>query len=282
VFRPVHRVWIAVLAIAVLVTGSVVSAVRAADAAQAGPDPASPGYATVTSFAPDLLGGDNGLPTSPDLPPPAYGPISTPVDAGGDALDAHEGQYLGYFDGSYYLYGTEYGCGTHIDLSDNAPFCGFVTDRSADLVHWRRVDRFFTGQLRQVCAAYCAFPKVVYNPRRHRYLMYFSSDNGGNLGSKVPSSRWLAESASPAGPWSDLRRPDLLHGDSDSYGLAAGPDGEAYMFELHDAGGLSTQVWVEPLNAEGTGSSGTATLIATGPYSNVSAFRHGGAAYPGE
>jgi hypothetical protein len=232
--------------------------------------------ATVASFAPDVLHGDNGLPVSPDLPPLEHGPIATAVDTDGNAIDAHEGQSVSYFAGRYYLYGVKYGCGTHIDLSDDAPFCGFSTYWSDDLMHWHSVDTRFSDDIGKVCASYCAFPKVVYSPRLHRYLMYFSSDNGGNINSSTPSSRWLAESPSPAGPWMNLREPTLLHGDSDAYDVVVGSDGHAYMFELKALRGLPTDVWAERLNDDYTGTSGNATKIATGPYHNVGAFQRGG------
>lgn len=231
--------------------------------------------ATVTSFAPDVLHGDNGLPTSPDLPPLEHGPIATTVDTAGDAVDAHEGQSMSYFNGRYYLYGVKYGCGTHIDLSDDAPFCGFSTYESSDLTHWHNAGDFFSDDIRKACASYCAFPKVIYSPRRHRYLMYFSSDNGGNLNSATPSSRWLAESVSPTGPWRNLRKPTLLHGEPDAYDVVVGADGQAYMFELKPLRGYPTEVWAERLNDDYTGTSGEATKIATGPYHNVGAFQKG-------
>lgn len=251
------------------------------DTAQPGTEAASSGQhptrvATVDSFAPDLLHGDNGLPSSPDLPPLRYGPISTPVDVNGDALDTHEGQYLAYFDGHYYLYGTRYGCGTHIDMNDNAPFCGFVTYRSDDLMTWKPAGVFLSTRLQTICASYCAFPKVVYSPQLHRYLLYFSSDNGGNYGSTVRSSRWLAESTSPAGPWQRLREPAFVHGDADSYSIAIGSDGRAYMFETKD-NGVSATTWVEPLNADYTGGTGQAVTVASGAFNGGGgAFQRGG------
>ena len=185
--------------------------------------PPSAGVATVSSFAVDLLQGDNGLPTSPDLPALRYGPISTPVDVGGNAIDAHEGQDIEYFGGSHYLYGVAFGCGTHIDLSDDTPFCGFSAYRSDDLMNWRPVGDFRSPQLRAICTTYCAYPKVAFSPRLGRYLLYFSSDNGG---------RWLAESASPVGPWRDFQKPRLGGGGSDAYSLPIGRDGRAYMVDF--------------------------------------------------
>ncbi|MGA8114618.1 MAG: family 43 glycosylhydrolase, partial [Actinocatenispora sp.] len=231
--------------------------------------------ATVPAFVPDLLDGDDGLPPSPDLPA-LHGTLGAPVDDHGDALDAHEGQYLAYFGGSYYLYGTEYGCGTHVDLSDDAPFCGFVTYRSADLTHWHRVGEYRDARVRAVCASYCAFPKVLFSPRLHRYLLYFSSDNGGNHGDDIPSSRWLAESSSPAGPWRDLHDPGLLHDDGDAYSIAVARDGTAYMYETKDGGGLQpAEVWVERLDADRAGPSGEGTLLGHSVSSNVQVFPHG-------
>ena len=233
------------------------------------------GVATANGFAPDLLHGDNGLPTSPDLPALRYGPISTPVDVSGDAMDAHEGQDIEYFHGSYYLYGVRYGCGTHIDLSDNAPFCGFSAYRSDDLMHWHPVGVFFTSRLRTICASYCAYPKVVFSPHLGRYLLYFSSDNGGNFGSPVPSSRWLAESTSPIGPWRELHEPKLRDGGSDAYSLAVGRDGQAYMIDFTVKTAIETDIWVDRLNADYTATAGSASIVTSGAYEAVSAFQRG-------
>lgn len=228
--------------------------------------PPSAGVAAVSSFAADLLHGDNGLPTSPDFPALRYGPISTPVDVGGNAVDAHEGQDIEYFGGSYYLYGVAFGCGTHIDLSDNTPFCGFSAYRSEDLTNWRPVGDFRSPQLRAICTAYCAYPKVVFSPGLDRYLLYFSSDNGG---------RWLAESASPAGPWRNFRTPKLGGGGSDAYSLPIGRDGRAYMVDFQRRNLTETDIWVDRLNADRTATAGTATQVTSGAYDAVSAFAHG-------
>ena len=230
--------------------------------------------ATVNAFAPDLLHGDNGLPASPDLPL-RHGPLGTPVDTEGNAIDAHEGQDIEYFAGSYYLYGVRYGCGTHIDLSDDAPFCGFSAYRSDDLMHWRPAGVLDSPRLRAICASYCAYPKVIFSPRLGRYLLYFSSDNGGNLGSAVPSSRWLAESSSPTGPWSNLHEPKLGGGGSDGYSLAIGRDGRAYLVDFAVKSPTRTDIWVDPLNADYTATAGSATMVTSGAFDGVGVFERG-------
>src|SRR4051812_46716846 len=50
----------------------------------------------------------------------------------GDAIDAHDGE-IAFFDSVYYLYGTSYGCGFEWGRKD-APFCGFKTYSSRDLI----------------------------------------------------------------------------------------------------------------------------------------------------
>lgn len=57
----------------------------------------------------------------------------------GNAIDAHDGE-IAYFDGIYYLYGTSYDCGFEWG-NKAAPFCGFKTYSSKDLVNW--TDRGF-------------------------------------------------------------------------------------------------------------------------------------------
>ncbi|MGN6178360.1 MAG: hypothetical protein ACTHNW_04225, partial [Mucilaginibacter sp.] len=52
----------------------------------------------------------------------------------GDAIDAHDGE-IAYFNGTYYLYGTSYGCGFEWGHKD-APFCGFKVYTSKDLINW--------------------------------------------------------------------------------------------------------------------------------------------------
>jgi hypothetical protein len=54
----------------------------------------------------------------------------------GDAIDAHDGE-ITYFNGTYYLYGTSYGCGFEWGHKD-APFCGFKVYTSKDLENWVR------------------------------------------------------------------------------------------------------------------------------------------------
>ncbi len=245
-------------------------------AASVGANPTSPGVATITTFAPDLLHGDNGLPPSDDFPLP-YGPVASQVEINGDALDTHEDTQLAFFHGSYYLYGVKYGCGTHIDLTDDAPFCGFSIYKSDDLTNWRLADTYLSDQLQEVCSAYCAHPKVIYSPRLHRYLLFFSSDNGGNYGSDTPNTRWLAESISPAGPWKNLHEPQLMYGtQAGHFDVRVASDGNAYMTELQDKGGQLTDVWIERLNADYTATSGEAFDATNGSYSGAAIFEHGG------
>jgi hypothetical protein len=57
----------------------------------------------------------------------------------GDAIDAHDGE-IALFNGTYYLYGTSYDCGFAWG-DKKAPFCGFKSYSSTDMVNW--TDRGF-------------------------------------------------------------------------------------------------------------------------------------------
>lgn len=254
-----------ILAVAALVAVAGASACGTATADGVRPSPAA--TAEVDAFAPDLLHGDNGLPASSQLPL-GHGLIATPVGTDGDALDAHEGQHLAHFGGEYYLYGVRFGCGTHIDISHDRPFCGFSSYVSDDLTHWRPKGGMPASRLKKACSGYCGSPTVIFSPHLRRYLMYFTGDSG-------TSHRWLAESHSPTGPWRNLRHPKLQHGDLGRYDIAVGADGTAYMFENQDKAGLPTDIWMETLNAGYTGASGNAVKVASGPYSGVNVFQHG-------
>jgi hypothetical protein len=69
--------------------------------------------------------------------PTTAGAATTPTAFTVPGLDLHDGQ-LEQFGSTYYLYGTEYGCG-FTWRSNNTPWCGFGVATSADLVHWSSV-----------------------------------------------------------------------------------------------------------------------------------------------
>jgi hypothetical protein len=55
------------------------------------------------------------------------------------AIDSH-GSEIAYFNGVFYLYGTNYGCGYEWG-NPTTPFCGFKVYTTKDLVNW--IDRGF-------------------------------------------------------------------------------------------------------------------------------------------
>ena len=104
-------------------------------------------------------------------------------DVDGNAIDAHDGQIQRFGD-TYYLYGTSYGCGYEWN-TPGAPFCGFVSYTSPDLVRWTPRGPLFdasTAQWQQRCdgSTYgCYRPHVVFNAKTQKYVLWINSyDNG--------------------------------------------------------------------------------------------------------
>ena len=104
-------------------------------------------------------------------------------DVFGNAIDAHDGQ-IQYFDGRYHLYGTAYGCGYEWN-TPGAPFCGFVSYSSPDLVSWTPDGPLFDAtsalwQSRCDGSTYgCYRPHVVYNASTRKYVLWINAyDNG--------------------------------------------------------------------------------------------------------
>ncbi len=95
------------LALAIAVVGLAVDLPRAAGRSAARGTSAD---AVLHNFAADLLRGRDGLPPSPAFPL-KYGPFNTAIDVDGNAIDAHEA-HLAHFEGQYWMYGREWGCGT--------------------------------------------------------------------------------------------------------------------------------------------------------------------------
>jgi len=152
----------------------------------------------------------------------------------GEAVDAHDGE-IAYFDGVYYLYGTSYGCGFEWGVKD-APFCGFKTYSSTDMVHW--TDRGFmfdasTALWQSRCngSTYgCFRPHVIFNKKKGKYVLWINVyDN--RVGFRVFTSN------SPVGPFEEVTEPTLAvnnlapiaglnNGDHDTF---VDDDGTAYI-----------------------------------------------------
>lgn len=138
----------------------------------------------------------------------------------GEAVDAHDGE-IAVFNGVYYLYGTSYGCGFQWGKKD-APFCGFKTYSSTDMVHW--TDRGFlfdasteVWQSRCNGSTYgCFRPHVVFNKKSNLYVLWINVyDN--RVGFRVFTSK------SPIGPFKEENEPRLaVNSDMDIAGLNNG------------------------------------------------------------
>ena len=107
---------------------------------------------------------------------------------------------VAWFGGSYYWYGTSYGCGFSIG-SPTSKFCGVVVYRSASLHGpWAGPTLLFDPAPWQArCAAPnygCFRPHVVFNPNTNDYRLWLNVAATTGWGYAVFSS------ASPAGPFS--------------------------------------------------------------------------------
>lgn len=128
----------------------------------------------------------------------------------GEAIDAHDGE-IAYFNGTYYLYGTSYGCGFSWGVKD-APFCGFKTYSSKDMVNWTDRGQMFDAstpiwQSRCNGNTYgCFRPHVIYNKKNNNYVLWINVyDN--RVGFRVFTSK------TPVGPFVEVTEPHLAVND---------------------------------------------------------------------
>lgn len=152
----------------------------------------------------------------------------------GEAIDAHDGE-IAFFEGTYYLYGTSYGCGFEWGQKD-APFCGFKTYSSTDLVHWTDRGMLFDAstpvwQSRCNGSTYgCFRPHVIFNKKTSQYVLWI------NVYDNVSGFR-VFTSKSPVGPFTEVEQPKLAvnanapvaglnNGDHDTF---VDVDGNAYL-----------------------------------------------------
>ncbi|TLU98133.1 family 43 glycosylhydrolase [Dyadobacter luticola] len=158
----------------------------------------------------------------------------TRFDVAGDAVDAHDGE-IAYFNGTYYLYGTSYDCGFAWQ-NKTAPFCGFKTYSSPDLVHWTDRGYLFDAknpvwQSRCNGNTYgCFRPHVIFNKKTNQYVLWVNVyDN--RVGFRVFTSN------EPTGPFKEVENPKLaVNNDAEVAGLNNGDhdtfvddDGTAYV-----------------------------------------------------
>jgi beta-xylosidase len=158
----------------------------------------------------------------------------TKFDNTGRAVDAHDGM-IASFDGTYYLYGTSYDCGFEWN-NKTAPFCGFKSYSSKDLIHWKDEGFLFDAQnqlWQSRCDGKtygCFRPHVAYNRKNKQYVLWINVyDNV--VGYRVFTSR------SPAGPFTEVEEPKIaINNDKPAAGLNNGDhdlfvddDGTAYL-----------------------------------------------------
>ncbi len=184
-------------------------------------------------------------------------------DVHGEAIDAHDGQIQRFGD-TYYLYGTAYDCGYEWN-TPGAPFCGFVSYSSPDLVHWTPQGPLFdattaTWQERCDGATYgCYRPHVVLNEDTGRYVLWINTYDVG-VGYRVFTS------TSPTGGFTEEAVPDLAAPEGPPGGVNYGDhqvfvddDGAAYLaFTDWTRGG---DLIVERLDSTYTSGSGDWTRV---------------------
>jgi YHS domain-containing protein len=196
-------------------------------------------YALFQNFVvPDPLFGNNGLPSSPAVQM-SYGPYGHILDSDGNELDGAE-EYIGYFNGKYYYFGSSYSYGTFAHapgtradpINANTPvraayrFSGITIYESDDLMNWRFIDRWIPQDdnarilsLRKV--------RVIYCENTGKYLMWALSDEGAPYSGLV-----VAEANRPEGPWGNIRLPTVAPGLpalGHDHNLCIGPDGTGYI-----------------------------------------------------
>ncbi len=150
----------------------------------------------------------------------------------GEAIDAHDGE-IAFFEGVYYLYGTSYGCGFEWGKKE-APFCGFKTYSSTDLVHWTDRGMLFdpktpVWQSRCDGSTYgCFRPHVIFNKKTSNYVLWI------NVYDNVSGFR-VFTSKSPVGPFTEMAEPKLaVNSDAPAAGLN---NGDHDTFVDHDGTG---------------------------------------------
>lgn len=136
----------------------------------------------------------------------AEGKQITRFDALGNAVDAHDGE-IALFNGTYYLYGTSYDCGFEWN-NKTAPFCGFKTYSSKDMINWKDEGFLFDAQTplwQSRCDGKtygCFRPHVIYNKKNKNYVLWI------NVYDNVSGYR-VFTSNSPVGPFIEASEPKI-------------------------------------------------------------------------
>lgn len=201
----------------------------------------------------------------------------------GAAIDAHDGE-IAYFNGTYYLYGTSYGCGFEWGKKE-APFCGFKVYTSTDLQHWTDKGFLFDArtpvwQTRCNGSTYgCFRPHVIYNKKTKQYVLWINVyDN--HIGFRVFTS------SRPTGPFTEVAEPRLAvnsngavaglnNGDHDTF---VDEDGTAYI--AYTDWQTKGTIVIEKLSADYlTGSGEHVKAVTKGSTEAPALFRRNGSYY---
>jgi hypothetical protein len=187
---------------------------------------AAGGTAKITNFDPaGVIGDTSGR----------HGAPAVAVDTDGNAVDAHDG-IVRYFAGRYYWYGTAYRCGYalwgltgDVRTPARSTFCGMAAYSSKDLVTWRDEGMLFdatTPYWRMACGSGCFSPKVLFDPRRKRYVLWV------NIGViRGQTAYRVLTSTSPAGPFGDPKVPALDVREGGDYDIFVDRDGTGWIAE---------------------------------------------------
>lgn len=201
----------------------------------------------------------------------------------GNAIDAHDGE-IAYFNGTYYLYGTSYDCGFQWG-NKVAPFCGFKSYSSKDLVNW--TDRGFLfdagtplWQSRCDGKTYgCFRPHVIFNKKNAQYVLWINVyDN--TIGYRVFTAK------TPTGPFTEVAEPRLAvnnnmpaaglnNGDHDTF---VDDDGTAYL--AYTDWRAKGSIVIEKLSADYlTGTGQVVKAVTTGETEAPGLFKRNGIYY---
>jgi hypothetical protein len=130
----------------------------------------------------------------------------TRFDKLGNAVDAHDGE-IALFNGTYYLYGTSYDCGFEWN-NKTAPFCGFKSYSSKDMVNWKDEGFLFDAQTplwQSRCDGKtygCFRPHVIYNKKNKTYVLWI------NVYDNVSGFR-VFTAKTPTGPFTEVHEPKI-------------------------------------------------------------------------
>ena len=203
-------------------------------------------------------------------------------DVDGGMVDVHDGGIY-EFKGTYYWYGTTYGCGYEWKKLAYSPFCGFRVYTSPDLVHWKDggllfdVSQWEPWQARCHGWSYgCFRPHVAYNPNNGRYVLWVNTY-------ETSVDYHVLDAPTPVGPFTEAPLPRLAtnanapigvnNGDHD---LFVDDDGKGYLVHTNLNGG---DIVVEALTPDFLSGTGNHVRLGLQFKESPSMFKRGGRYY---